>query len=263
MTLRATLGGVIVALGLPGIAWAATAPGGPVARVHVPGIVEGRVAAGSYYVGRVFGPRDYRALANASTPGYLVMLGELTQGQFRQIGAWASQHGYTFGPPCKACDRAHPAAPVVGVSWREAALLANALSEMRGLDPVYRDKAGAPVRSAMPPEGLDHAVVEPSQSGYRLPTIPEWHIAMRGGGKALAEGSYGATPGPAPNALGLTGAAGPLAEWTGNSTDLGDGKPLFYACNEPVDEHPSLTACDPHSPGFREGLIGLRFVRKP
>jgi formylglycine-generating enzyme required for sulfatase activity len=217
-----------------------------------------KVPAGSYYVGRATGDLDYRKLANATTPGFMVMRGEVTQGLFAEIVAWGTLHGYAFEDACKTCDRSHDDKPVATLSWRDAALLANALSERAGLDAVYRDQAGQPVREAT---GIDRAVVEPTLTGYRLPTIPEWQIALRGADKALVDGSYGG-PAKAPNALGLIDTAGPLGEWTASSMDPVEGKRQYFHCNETVDGAMRLSNCGQHAPGWADATVGVRLVRK-
>ena len=233
----------------------------PIVSAPVPQVADGgdiRVPAGSYYVGRAMGDLDYKKLANASTPGFLVMRGEVTQRLFAEIVAWGTLHGYAFEDACKTCDRSHDAQPVATVSWRDAALLANALSERAGLDVVYRDQAGLPVREST---GIDHAVVEPTLTGYRLPTIPEWQIALRGADKALVDGSYGG-PAQSPNALGLIDTVGPLGEWTASSMDPVEGKRRYFHCNETVDGVMRLSNCGEHAPGWADASVGVRLVRK-
>ncbi|WP_131113259.1 formylglycine-generating enzyme family protein [Lichenihabitans psoromatis] len=227
-----------------------------------PRVVEDTVPAGRYYVGRASGMRDYRALFNADTAGYRVMRGEVRARLFDEVTVWAILHGYQFEPPCGACDRSDPAKPVSHVSWRDAAVWANALSEMQGLDAVYRSQDGQPIRSSVPPEGIDRAVIEPTLTGYRLPTIPEWQIAIRGADKALTDGTYGALPVPTPNALGLIDTSGPLAEWTSSSMAIGDGKPRYFVCNETVDGVVSLNTCTAHETGAADQSIGFRLIRR-
>jgi sulfatase modifying factor 1 len=89
--------------------------------------------------------------------------------------------------------------PVTTVSWRDAMVWCNALSEMAGLAPVYKN-GGAIVRDTTNMT-LCNGVSEPSASdkGFRLPTSDEWQLAARyQDGKIWTPGNHvsGDTTGP-------------------------------------------------------------------
>lgn len=66
------------------------------------------------------------------------------------------------------------------VSWRSAIIWANALSEMTGLNPVYRSSNGEVIRDSSNENGsVVDEVIQTRNNGYRLPTSFEWEMAAR------------------------------------------------------------------------------------
>ncbi len=135
---------------------------------------------------------------------------EVTYAQWASVFRWAEAHGYRFandgdmGSMGWLPDSHSPDEPVTGISLLDAAVWCNALSELKGLKPVYySDNAlSQPLKSANPfrtisrqwtlqsnrfgvtPRPFEKFLfqVDPSADGFRLPTSTEW-TALADGGK--------------------------------------------------------------------------------
>ena len=157
------------------------------------------------------------------TRNYAIGKYEVTQRLFQQVMG--------FNPS----DVVEGDRPVWGVSWYEAAMFCNRLSEICGLEPVYsfaslnyNSTQGLRRDVAV---GYDHA----NARGYRLPTDAEWEYAAKGGAQTknwpFAGGDYlndvawnsentkkyDNKPQPvgqkAPNELGIYDMSGNVVEW--------------------------------------------------
>jgi formylglycine-generating enzyme required for sulfatase activity len=93
---------------------------------------------------------------------------------------WWTDHGWEWKgrktQPANWTERAFSGAdqPVVGVSWYEAVAFCNWLSAKEGLATAY-DKQGR---------------LDPSATGYRLPTEVEWEYAAAKGGPGVSQRVY-------------------------------------------------------------------------
>lgn len=125
----------------------------------------------------------YEVLQWANSHGYTIV----KTGREGEYGAVGSQTAMNTGKP------AFVEMPVCGITWRDAMVWCNALSEMCGLTPVYYTDANfkTPIRNSTGPDSkelsdyliqpgkVDNPYVNKNANGYRLAYREEWEYAAR------------------------------------------------------------------------------------
>ena len=144
---------------------------------------------------------------------------ELTQRQFKEVMGRNPSYFSSEGPGKERIAGASTDAhPVEGVSWADAVLFCNKLSEKEGLKAFYQI------------DGETVTVLSWSGDGYRLPTEAEWEYAAGGdpedlGGSAWYDRNSGNVTHPVgqkrPNRFGLYDVLGNVWEWCWDGYDEG------------------------------------------
>ena len=134
---------------------------------------------------------------------------ETSYNTWYEVLKWAEKNGYTilnkgvegvFGEVQHENNMSEPGAepklvemPVCRLTWRDVMVWCNALSEMKGLEPVYctdkdfktplRDSTGVALNDlknyAIKPGEVDNPYVNTNANGFRLPYVKEWEYAAR------------------------------------------------------------------------------------
>lgn len=171
---------------------------------------------------------------------------EVTFDLWSEVKSWALTNGYFFQNPGHHINTVNN--PVDTVSWRDAVVWCNALSERAGLTPVYVDYlAGQVIRDSRDANAdiCDRAVNNAvnGANGFRLPSQWEWECAARwkgdgnwssGDGPSGTHGqanafaiysNFGNSAMPAisrqPNYLGCYHMSGNLGEWCFGTSSAG------------------------------------------
>lgn len=162
---------------------------------------------------------------------------EVTYEQWYAVRVWALSHGYQFanaGWEGSSFNSAGPSAnkrhPVTGISWRDALVWCNALTEYynrqysAGMVCVYTHE-GSIIRNANDATACNNVQPDATANGFRLPTSEEWELAARyiidaNGDGTLEAGEYypeGHISGDMTNAYDTSAYLGYYAWYDGNS----------------------------------------------
>lgn len=147
----------------------------------------------------------------AAAPAFAISRGPVPYGVWRRVRDWSVSNqycdgldpsGYTFdrdgdaGPMQVAPGPRGAADPATDLTWLDAVLWCNALSELEGRAPCYyedeaRTRVLRTVRERGDPAAADwrpDVYAKRDADGFRLPTAAEWQAATRAGAVAAAEG---------------------------------------------------------------------------
>lgn len=159
---------------------------------------------------------------------YYISPTETLYSQWYEVYQWALENGYSFNAKGNEGNSSNKDVPTEGankpvgaVSWNDAVLWCNALSEKNNLTPVYELNGNVMKKAGIP-------VINEDADGYRLPTCEEWVYAAKGGKDYAYSGSDDPAEvswhknnasavqdvqGLAPNDYGLYDMSGNVWEW--------------------------------------------------
>ncbi len=130
---------------------------------------------------------------------YWIAETSVTYELWNTVTTWAASHGYHFqnnGVKGNS-GSGSTAQPVTTISWRDAMVWSNALTEWynamnsTSYGPVYK-ASGVPIRDSRNGNGTqcDAAVADTSAKGFRLLPGSEWELAARYKGSDSSNGAY-------------------------------------------------------------------------
>jgi len=135
------------------------------------------IEQGTFTMGSATGSSDERPVHQVSLNSFAIGATEVTNAEYRTYVEYKTvvDSADMMRPqdPISGYFEDYPDHPVVNVTWLDAVLYCNWLSEVLGLEPCYSLRTGYETN-------LTKVTFDPDENGFYLPTEAQWECAVRG-----------------------------------------------------------------------------------